>query len=1002
MLYWILVIIVGTLLALVIYALTKPIVEFHPQFSSRSTKRIKYVDIPGSLNATNLVYLPVPPQLAGLKRYQVNLPYTTKANQTLRFVISFSKRVQFQVYKSGENIEYAGVPGTQQVTMATRKRSDGSVEWYVANATRKYRGSDLGCPSSGPNTIFPPFDALQNAFNAISQILDGDGSTSGAISIIYDTFINTGDPNAELVCMFSALYNQIQTTTVQTFLAQYYTGFITLLGTIQTGIGTYMEAKNNVAPVGSVTIPFPALPQTLLEYKQGGDPNIVSSTTQCQTQQSRDFYFGFTSENYCLASTSSLFQMIDALTGQNAANAQYSIPAIVSLLTNGFTFAGVLLSPQQLSICILPLLQMIAYYVGLVQEVWRVFPLQAGSTNNPWIVQTVGYSYETFRDNMIQWLQVLEVNVLYLKELMLQNYVTTTGPQGSQQDNAINDQVGLSQQLTLPEPGTNDTVIYNLNYCAWGPSAPCVQPPGTNSNSYGIALLSLGPSGAFSFASPFNGSLNYWNNRTCYNNSNDACCWPNDIRDTVPNVLQTTTLISYENANKVNVLDFPSNTEYILSKYLATGTSTTTFFNNTDMQLGQTSSLLCYDTTANYQLGPTIGPTGPLGPLDPQVNESPADEFPIHQQMFIDRWFGRYAHVPGYLASDGPGDLDNIMTQMYSISGLIPSFDPIHSAAIKMPYITLSGDPNNYMPGAPFGYTVGTFLDANSYLYCTKGTQISPALNNLSNSVCETAQWGLNGSTEYVIVPPSIVDDVVDATTNLNFPTGPIGCPVGTNLLLTCLQPTLLSGSPAVVSPSTPGQLGSPAPSSRILLCANDTQLNGPINGPTGPTGPATIANPFAFLWPAVDNCGSGGLPSLPPQFPCLARCTSFWSGNLSFIPPVYQSNGISYNQYDFLVSTPGTLNPVLGSYITFESEDYNVRYTCIVTASGDPTAGFPTAPSNDVPPVNVPLSFVPIDQIVNVGNTQVLVAYVYAPPTQRAQLAYNGDFVNVYYGLLS
>jgi hypothetical protein len=119
-------------------------------------------------------------------------------------------------------------------------------------------------------------------------------------------------------------------------------------------------------------------------------------------------------------------------------------------------------------------------------------------------------------------------------------------------------------------------------------------------------------------------------------------------------------------------------------------------------------------------------------------------------------------------------------------------------------------------------------------------------------------------------------------------------------------------------------------------------------------------------------------------------------------MPPVYGSNGIGYNQYDFLVSIPGPINPVLGSYITFESEDFNVRYTCIVTASGTPAAGFPSAPSIDVPPVNVPLSFVPLDQIVNVGNTQTLVAYVYAPPTQRSQLAYNGDFVNVFYGLLS
>ena len=644
---------------------------------------------------------------------------------------------------------------------------------------------------------------------------------------------------------------------------------------------------------------------------------------------------------------------------------------------------------QQMSPLFLPFVQLMTMYTLLAQEAWSVNVLPAGVSplNSPWQVATTGsVTYETFRTNMINWLPYLEVVVYQWKLLQLGQYVT----------------VGSMPNVQYDKGGTCEYENILLNWCGFAqdPSqcASAPQPPGSNTSSIYFAFDSSNKS----YSTPFNLSLDYWNLRTCYNNPSTVTGGPNATpcceacgSDQAPPSLASN--VQRHFGSNYNVIDFPGIPSNVLPKY--NGQS---ILQNTNLALTTPSAMLCtqYSTTASW---PQMTPSS-----SPLVNQSPGDEFPIHQQTFIDKYFGRYPTTI-VNASDGPGDLDAILNIMYLVAGLIPGqnrftqgyYNSLNTGIIatppaRMPYITLtiSGTPYNFMPGYPFGVDKGTFFDSASTVLCTTGTNFANVLNATNNTIC----GGTAGANNYYEVNSNDLSKVVDNTVNAySFST--VACPEYSTGLLTCLLPTQNTanvGDPAVYDATTVGNMPAPgtpvtengvALGSRQLFC----QLNNlryPIDG-TSQT-----------LVPAIPCDATEHLPFINVNAPIDVVCTTFWSGNTAYSLPIVISDNRGYQSYTFTFTTNFSGLPAQNSYIKLVNIERSVYVTCLVTLTGTPGSGNPSGTNQDAQ--TVPLDFVPLDTwtATAAGGQYIhsFTIYNYQTSAQRSHLAYLNEEIELYY----
>ena len=975
----VLILLVGILIGIYLYTLTKPQIPIILNFSAKSTNKLKYIDVPNTISDTNILVLPTPEKAGKVNRYQVNIPTAKGPNQTLKVKIPFPERVNFQVYRN-KVIRYEGISGMKIVTLQTKYNIDNELVWFIAkSAPLRTTGGSNGVPvppiaqCQTPETLLP--DALSNAGNAIFSIATGLylSALLPAITAISD-FFKGSQPEFNVACAVNVISNLIDDEAASLFVNTTLQATMVNISVVQSAIATYVAEKESVA-------------KAFTDYASGGDPSLLETTNACSfvgtpTQSIRTFLYGASQNEYCVASLS-IYEMISLLTGTGpfTGTGPGTITYLYNVLSTGVTTpTGIILTASQLLPLVLPFIQMISTYVALIQEAWKLESLTSGS-NNPWIIPNLA-TYETFRNNMILWIPVLEASIFNWKTLMVNTYVTaqSTGFWGpSDGEDPINNYCFTVYNYNSPtNPAPNGDCKVNIPgaivnqassdyFCSgWSVDQNTDPPP---CSTY-LAL----DSSKSTFSKAFNSSLNYNNDRTCFGNvsSDTASCCYNANEGEVP-LTQGGLPTPYMTANGLSVIDFPSDQSQWLPKYWDSS-----ILSNTDLNLGTPYGLLCFNAkNTNYRMGPQ-------NPASPQINEAPADDFIIYQQIFIDKWMGLYNQFP---APDGPGNLDAFLTNLYLVSGLVSSQNPRFGqsgfvAPIKMPYINI-GDGNDYMPGCPYGVNVGYFVESNAYLNCTIGKVIAP-VGPSNNTQCSSESWAT-----YFTITSEQQNGVVDATVDV---TGTVGCPAGVNneitKLVTCQRGTQVTLSPSVsFTANTVGTQGSPAANSRVLLCS-DASNN--------------------VYFPALSNCGSGS-PSQPYDFPYAFVCDSFWCGNTAWstgATPAYPT-GFGYQRYSFFFPPAQTtlvpaFTPTLNSLIKIESEEQDISYlflvactdpnTCTVDASVPATC--PSALNTNGQTVY--LNFIVPSAFYGPQGYPIGVAfdaYVYGPCSQKAQLSYISPF---------
>jgi hypothetical protein len=334
------------------------------------------------------------------------------------------------------------------------------------------------------------------------------------------------------------------------------------------------------------------------------------------------------------------------------------------------------------------------------------------------------------------------------------------------------------------------------------------------------------------------------------------------------------------------------------------------------------------------------------------VDRSPHDEFPLQQQILIDKVFAQYANNVVNV-QDGPGDIENAFFLMYEIAGLIPSKDPINEDATKMALITVSG--RDYMPGYPFGYSRGNFYEDDAYVYCTNSTNIEPL--SLPNS----EKCALN---DFYKVPAASLQNVVDGIVDVDV--NNVACPQNTSYVRTCFKPN----QQLTLSVTSVGNVNTPEPLSRVLVCGHPgTTLSG--------------TNTLKNVETQATTCDT---IQTVKDFVIDITCASFHVDNPLWYHPLANAQGLCYNKYIFSINKV-ILAPSVGARIRIERVDRKVKYLFVATNSGNGLTGYPTGTNADSE--TIPLDFLNITDWTTTATATEFIVWHFGPATQRSQLAY-------------
>jgi hypothetical protein len=985
---WILIsLIVISAIAYIIFLLTKPISQQVLSFQPNSTVKLKYVTVPQT-PTSDIVVLPWPDNMNVLRRYEVLLPRIDKEHRSIQVRIPFPSRVYFRSFRDKQGSTYIGCNGKQTVTLRTRIDRDGKFVWFIAKRTAPTMTPMQGDPFS-PCTTFinnPGSDPIQFLFSA-AQVIKSlfqenyESVVNGSIGLIqevYNAQPPSSSPSLNLACMIEVVYQElikIESLIAQQFINNLQEGLFVNINNVENTIATYLQVVKQQQL------------KAFIDYASGGDPNLVMNTTACggAPVQGREYLFGESQGSpYWCQTTNSLQQLIGLITGTN----EGSLTWIQGKLEDNSY------NPEQLVPIILPFYQLLTFYQVLSRELFTIgtLPSSPSGVFNPWLVQLTVGTYDAYQANMITYITVFESFVSIWKQAILANSVQlvplydTIGCNFVTNGSSNCDIVKLTNLPVNEAQYTEDFKALFESWCnlsgafavdqgcnAFGPV-----PPNNSANNIYIAI----DSSYGSYSTPFNSNLPYWDpNRTCYNNTTNNCCVNNPQAANTPGQQNASALPEYFNSNEIAgsqsylyngmYIDFPAQNEIVLSKY-KNSVNGQLLLQNTNTQLTTPYALLCIDGSNNGSNVPKLVLSNTTTP--PQ-NEAPADDFPIHQQTFIDKWFGRY---PSSIIdpSDGPGDLDNALALLYSSAGLIPSINPKLYLPVKMPYISIGGQ--NFMPGTPFGTDAGTYFDSQAYVYCTNPITVTlDQTNECANSntiIYDAASVGGQGNINI----GAIVDATVDINANV---VDGIGCFSPANdpvtKVMTCLLPNYASTTPTPYTATNIGSINTPQTASRILLCSNENQTR---------------------VLPAVNCSTPDAIPS--NLVPYTGVCTQFWAGNAAYLIPIVAGDGRGYQMYTFNipnVSMSFLSAPAAGTYMKITNVNANISYIIQVTATGTPLVGYPSAVNIDSQ--TIPLNFTPLNAwTIGTDLTYTFPVYIYMPSLQKYQLSYLNDEVEIYF----
>jgi len=1033
------ILLVGILICIILYFLTvQPTKITIAEFTPTSTDRLYTVHINrlGNSKLPDLVVLPKPKHEKILLRYNVILPESIREGERLTVEVPSKIRVRFRTtvrrVTKGSKARWLYVLGGRRYQFVSKLeyfRRDQSTPYLQWSPTKIANGPKpkvvplspqrIGCqnPDTGWTFLQAAFKFLQLSLNPFTfdDVNNGIALYNSLYNFATDGCASAGPTIADLI---NALPSILQSALQQEWLDEFDNDLELSLANYQLSFVNYYNIKYGDSANNNAVPPLTGISVTN-EVVNGGDPHLLSNTGSCSA------IVNGSPVSFTLRET--LYQNTDINcfktgTGADLQTIQNEIVAGVNTKINSLQLFAAQFqvwyqtpvapgSPNLASLywfLFLPFLQLVQQYVILTQEVVQTNfnNITAEPTSNPLLLTS---TYTSFRENMKLYMPILEYWLFYWKQrVAVTNFTVPESPYSAlnlpNASPALQNSNDASGQgfcgINPSGPGFEEQ--WNAYWCGTvaasfdtGANPPCGLITSKGGETKGSPLTDLALSylnvdfdaNQASWSNTFfNSGLSYWSAVTVgtqFNNYDqappDLCAYYINYGSTCrgPQPMQN------------NAIDYPNDGS--ISEPLSKYTNTVNGVSQVQNILGNDpGSMFCINNSTLPYLQTTSGPSGPT----PQMNEAPADEYPIYNQILLDKFVGNYIGING---DESASAIDTIMAQLYSLAGIIPPSDSTalfdytgDSVTFMNPVLPLGPTGPQFIPGTFYGFENGTYYSLNNYQYCTPAQSISALGQSCSGPY-----------SNYSYVGTAAVNQFVDGTvvSSLDYPTVSTGCPNGTTSMFTCLKPNF-GGTPTTVGTLQTGNLiDAYQPASRILLCQNDSspQLEPFTNSPL----------------PAVDCDGALVNNDYSLYF---GVCSDFWIGNVDWIVPTPTSTvnigKIGYNMYTFSVSTVGYLpvafTPVpvdftaspfqLGSIIQITSNPSSVGVERLaefmfysgVTISSGAISGYPVGANNT--PINFIDSTSWSASLSGGVLTFTFTAYEYMSSLQRFALAYQND----------